>query len=95
MEKNFSIASAAQQIDSGTVDLELASDLFQIFSESFEDEFESVHAESDLENMYLKRLQMYSSEAAIFQRELTDALSTLRDGRDGLYDAIRKGGTAV
>lgn len=69
---------------------ELASDLFQILSESFESEFESVRPESALEGIYLKRLSLYSSVATVFQTSMLAAMSELLAGRDGLYDAIRK-----
>lgn len=94
MLKNSLISSAAQQVDSGIISLELAFDLFQILSESFEDEFESVHPESALESIYLKRLSLYNSAVAIFQTSMAAALSELQAGRDGLYDAIRKGDAA-
>lgn len=84
------ISSAAQQIDSGIVSLELASDLFQILSESFESEFESVHPESALEDIYLKRLSLYNSAVTIFQTSMTTALSELRNGCNSLYDKIRE-----
>ena len=93
LEKSL-VSSAAQQVDSGIVSLELASDLFQILSESFEDEFETVHPESALESIYLKRLSLYNSAATIFQTSMAAALSELQAGRDGLYDAIRKGDAA-
>lgn len=84
------ISSAAQQIDSGIVSLELASDLFQILSESFESEFESVRPESASEDIYLKRLNLYNSAVTIFQTSMTTALSELRNGCNSLYDKIRE-----
>lgn len=84
------LSSAAQQIDSGIVSLELASDLFQILSESFESEFESVRPESALEDIYLKRLNLYNSAVTIFQTSMTTALSELRNGCNSLYDKIRE-----
>lgn len=89
------ISSAAQEIDSGIVSLELASDLFQILSESFESEFESVRPESALEDIYLRRLNLYNSAVTIFQISMTTALSELWDGCNSLYDKIREVGASV
>jgi hypothetical protein len=90
VDRMQTVSSAAQQIDNGIVSLELASDLFQILSESFESEFESVRPESALEDIYLKRLNLYNSAVTIFQTSMTTTLSELRNGCNSLYDKIRE-----
>ncbi|MCI1966319.1 MAG: hypothetical protein LKJ17_09365 [Oscillospiraceae bacterium] len=89
------VSSAAQNIDEGVTELEMAFDMFQVILEAAESEFGKVHPESAVEELTLKRLKMYYSAASIFQTSILEALPELQAGRDCLYEAIRKGGASV
>lgn len=93
--KEDTISLAAQKIDNGVVELELAYDLLQIISDAAESEFTPIHPENVSETLIINRLSMYSSAITIFENAMKNALTELQDGRNSLYNGIRKGGVAV